>query len=51
MPLEFEWVMRGFCDLLRRDIQAVLRAPAGIEHLQVEDRARVLAALDAFEGG
>lgn len=27
--LEFEWEMRGFHDLLRRDIQAVLRALAG----------------------
>ena len=49
--LEFEWVMRGFYELPRSDVQTVLRALAGIEHIVVEDRAAVLAALDAFEAG
>ena len=49
--LEFEWVMRGFYELPRGDIQAVLRALAGIEHIVVEDRVALLAALDAFEAG
>lgn len=49
--LEFEWVMRGFYQLPRAEIQAVLRALASIEHLMVEDRTAVLAALDAFEAG
>ena len=49
--LEFEWVMRGFYQLPRAEIQAVLRALAGIGHIVVEDRTAVLAALDAFELG
>lgn len=49
--LELEWVMRGFYDLPRRDIVRALRALAGIEHVTLEDRDNVLAALDAFEAG
>jgi predicted nucleic-acid-binding protein len=49
--LEFEWVMRGFYGLPRRDTVNVLRALVGIEHVTVEDRAAVLAAVDAFEAG
>ena len=43
--------MRGFYQLPRTEIQAVLRALAGIAHIVVEDRTAVLAALDAFEAG
>jgi predicted nucleic-acid-binding protein len=49
--LELEWVMRGFYTLPRRDIARALRALAGIEHITIEDRDAVLAALDAFDGG
>lgn len=49
--LEFEWVMRGFYDLSRRDIARVMRALAGIEHITLEDRSAVLAALDTFDRG
>ncbi len=49
--LEFEWVMRGFYSLTRRDIARVLRALAGIEHITLEDRGAVLTALDAFDAG
>ena len=49
--LEFEWVMRGFYNLARRDIARVMRALAGIEHVTLEDRGAVLAALDAFDAG
>ena len=49
--LELEWVMRGFYLLPRRDIARVMRALAGIEHIRLEDRDAVLAALEAFEGG
>ena len=49
--LEFEWVMRGFYTLARRDIARVMRALLGIEHVMVEDRSAVLAALDAFGAG
>ena len=49
--LEFEWVMRGFYALPKREILRVLRALAGIEHVTLEDRKHVLLALEAFEGG
>ena len=49
--LEFEWVMRGFYALPRRSIAGVMRALAGIEHITLEDRDAVLAALDAFGAG
>ena len=49
--LEFEWVMRGFYALPRRDIVRVMRALVGIEHITLEDRGAVLAALDAFDAG
>jgi predicted nucleic-acid-binding protein len=49
--LEFEWVMRGFYGLPRRDIVNVLQALVGIEHVTVEDRATILVAIDAFEAG
>ena len=49
--MEFEWVMRGFYDLPLRDMVSVFRALAGIEHISIEDRPAVMAALDGFEKG
>ena len=49
--LELEWVLRGFYELPPRDISRVLRALASIEHITIEDRAAVLAAVDAFDKG
>ena len=49
--LELEWVMRGFYGLPTRDVLRVLRALASIEHLTLEDRDAVLAAIDAFDKG
>lgn len=49
--MEFEWVMRGFYDLPLRDMVSVFRALAGIEHISIEDRAAVMAALEGFEKG
>ena len=49
--LEFEWVMRGFYALTRKEVARVLRALLGIEHVTIEDRATVLAAMDAFDAG
>ena len=39
--LEFEWVLRGFYALKRRDIVKVMRALAGIQHVAIEDRSAV----------
>lgn len=49
--LELEWVMRGFYEIPRHGAVRALRALAGIEHITIEDRDAVLAAVDAFEGG
>jgi predicted nucleic-acid-binding protein len=49
--MEFEWVMRGFYDLPLRDMVSVFRALAAIEHISIEDRSAVMAALDGFEKG
>jgi predicted nucleic-acid-binding protein len=49
--LELEWVMRGLCELPRKDISRVLRALPGVEHITLENRGAVLAAIDAFDKG
>jgi len=49
--LELEWVMRGFYELPTSDISRVLRALASIEHITLEDRDAILAAIDAFDKG
>lgn len=49
--LELEWVIRGFYELPRTDIERVLRALLGIGHVTVEDRGQVLDALDLFGEG
>ena len=49
--LELEWVMRGFYQLRPAEVSQVMRALAGIEHISLEDRDAVLAALDAFDKG
>ena len=49
--LELEWVMRGFYELPRTEVARVMRALTGIRHIVIEDRAAVLAAIDAFDAG
>ena len=49
--LEFEWVMRGFYELPRKDIQRVFESLCGLENVQIEDRGIVLAALNAYQQG
>ena len=49
--LEFEWVMRGFYALSRKDIQRVFESLCDLEHVQIEDRGVVLAALNAYHKG
>lgn len=51
VTLEFEWVMRGFYNLSRKDIQRVFESLCGLENVQVEDRGIVLAALNAYQKG
>jgi predicted nucleic-acid-binding protein len=49
--LEFEWVMRGFYELSRKDIQRVFDSLCGLANVQIEDRGIVLAALNAYQQG
>ncbi len=49
--LEFEWVMRGFYKLDRADILQVYRVLLSFEHVELEDHASVLQALDYYEQG
>jgi predicted nucleic-acid-binding protein len=49
--LELEWVMRGFYDLPPAEFTRVVRALAGAEHVSLEDRDAVLAAVDAHGRG
>ena len=49
--LELEWVLRGFYELPTREISRVLKALAGIEHVTLEDRDAVLAAIEALDNG
>ncbi|MDH2918340.1 MAG: type II toxin-antitoxin system VapC family toxin [Sideroxydans sp.] len=49
--LEFEWVMRGFYELPRKEIQQVFESLCGLANVQIENRVSVLAALDAYQNG
>lgn len=49
--LEFEWVMRGFYALSRKDIQRVFESLCGLQNVQIENRSSVLAALNAYQRG
>ena len=49
--LEFEWVMRGFYELSRKEIQRVLEALCGLSNVQIEDRSIVLSALTSYKQG
>ena len=49
--LEFERVMRGFYKMTRVEITNVFNVLAGISHITLEDRAVVLAAIDAYQQG
>ena len=49
--LEFEWVMRGFYALSRKDIQLVFESLCGLENVQIENRGSVLAALNGYQRG
>ncbi|MEJ1959868.1 MAG: type II toxin-antitoxin system VapC family toxin [Nitrosomonadales bacterium] len=49
--LEFEWVMRGFYELSRKQIQLVFESLCGLENVQIEDRSIVLTALNTYQQG
>ncbi|MHB9100820.1 MAG: type II toxin-antitoxin system VapC family toxin [Sulfuricella sp.] len=49
--LEFEWLMRGFYELPRGEIQKVFQSLCGLENMMIEDREIVLSALAAYRQG
>jgi len=49
VTLEFEWVLRGYYELSSAEVISVLRALAGMQHVQLEGRDDVLTALEACE--
>lgn len=49
--LEFEWVLRGFYGFGPKAVSTVLRTLAGFGHVSLEDRAAVLAAIEAHARG
>ena len=51
VTLEFEWVMLGFYELPRADIERVFLALCGLENVTLEDRELVLSALTAYGQG
>jgi len=51
VTVELEWVLRGFYTLPSIDVERVLRAVLGVEHWVVEDRSRVLEAVNAMANG
>jgi len=51
VTLELEWVLRGFYTLPTTEVERVLRAVLGVEHWVVEDRSRVLEAVNAMANG
>ena len=51
VTLKFEWVMRGFYELPRTDIERVFLALCGLENVTLEDREVVLSSLVAYGQG
>lgn len=49
--LELEWVMRGYYAFTPGRISKVLRHLLSLEHVEVEDRTAVEAALSHYEAG
>lgn len=49
--LEFEWVMRGFYELSRKDIQRIFESLCGLENVQIEDRGILLSTLNTYQLG
>jgi predicted nucleic-acid-binding protein len=49
--LEFEWVLRGFYEFPRKEIQRIFESLCGLENVQIENREAVLAALNGYQLG
>jgi predicted nucleic-acid-binding protein len=49
--LEFEWVLRGFYEFPRKEIQRIFESLCGLENVQIENRGTILAALNGYQQG
>ncbi len=49
--LEFEWVMRGFYALPRKDIGREFEALCGLKNVRIENRSSMLTALNGYQRG
>jgi predicted nucleic-acid-binding protein len=51
VALEFEWVLRGFYQLSKTQIQTIFEALCGLENVHLENRGTVLAAMNGYQNG
>jgi predicted nucleic-acid-binding protein len=49
--LEFEWVLRGFYQLSKLQIERILEALCGLENVHLENRGSILAAMNGYQNG
>jgi predicted nucleic-acid-binding protein len=49
--LEFEWVLRGFYELPKVQIARILEALCGLENVHLENRGKILTAMNGFQTG
>jgi predicted nucleic-acid-binding protein len=49
--LEFEWVLRGFYEFPRKEIQRIFQSLCGLENVQIENRDAILVALNGYQQG
>lgn len=49
--LEFEWVLRGYYKLGRKDVGNIVQHLLSLEHVQIEDREVVRCALSNYLAG
>jgi predicted nucleic-acid-binding protein len=51
VALEFEWVLRGFYQLSKPQIERILEALCGLENVHIENRGTILAAMNGYQNG
>jgi predicted nucleic-acid-binding protein len=49
--LEFEWVLRGFYQLPKAQIEQILEALCGLENVHLESRGKILSAMNGYQMG
>ncbi len=49
--LEFEWVLRGFYEFPKAQIGRILEALCGLENVHLENRGKILSAMNGYQMG